>query len=129
MLQASKLIPQGRGLATALVRLESAAFNERQLWIVPGVSDTGSGVSSDAVPDVMRGEETQIAGALAANPDFDGAMCLPGTQTVLYAILRALAEAGDEILIGDPRRGREIQTMTDAEVPKCDIERSQMSVA
>lgn len=31
--------------------------------------------------DVMRGEETQIAGALAANPDFDGAMCLPGTHS------------------------------------------------
>lgn len=29
-------------------------------------------------------------------------MCLPGTQTVLYAVLRTLAEAGDEILIGDP---------------------------
>jgi arginine:pyruvate transaminase len=32
----------------------------------------------------------------------DQIMCLPGTQTVLYAVLRALAEAGDEILIGDP---------------------------
>jgi arginine:pyruvate transaminase len=32
----------------------------------------------------------------------DQVMCLPGTQTVLYAILRALAEAGDEVLIGDP---------------------------
>lgn len=32
----------------------------------------------------------------------DQIMCLPGTQTVLYAILRALAEAGDEVLVGDP---------------------------
>ena len=32
----------------------------------------------------------------------DQIMCLPGTQTVLYAILRTLAEAGDEVLIGDP---------------------------
>jgi 2-dehydro-3-deoxygalactonokinase len=31
--------------------------------------------------DVMRGEETQIAGALALDPAFDGAMCLPGTQS------------------------------------------------
>lgn len=29
-------------------------------------------------------------------------VCLPGTQTVLYAILRTLAETGDEVLIGDP---------------------------
>jgi arginine:pyruvate transaminase len=32
----------------------------------------------------------------------DQVMCLPGTQTTLYAILRTLAEAGDEVLIGDP---------------------------
>ena len=32
----------------------------------------------------------------------DQIMCLPGTQTVLYGVLRALAEAGDEVLIGDP---------------------------
>jgi 2-dehydro-3-deoxygalactonokinase len=31
--------------------------------------------------DVMRGEETQIAGALALHPGFDGAMCLPGTHS------------------------------------------------
>lgn len=31
--------------------------------------------------DVMRGEETQIAGFLAHNPDFDGVICLPGTHT------------------------------------------------
>ncbi|MGL4236171.1 pyridoxal phosphate-dependent aminotransferase [Tabrizicola sp.] len=32
----------------------------------------------------------------------DQVMCLPGTQTVLYAVLRALAESDDEVLIGDP---------------------------
>ena len=31
--------------------------------------------------DVMRGEETQIAGFLALNPDWDGVICLPGTHT------------------------------------------------
>ena len=32
----------------------------------------------------------------------DQVMCLPGTQTVLYAVLRTMVEAGDEVLIGDP---------------------------
>ena len=32
-------------------------------------------------PDVMRGEETQIAGILARDPGFDGCACLPGTHT------------------------------------------------
>ncbi|MFN3723252.1 MAG: 2-dehydro-3-deoxygalactonokinase [Paracoccaceae bacterium] len=31
--------------------------------------------------DVMRGEETQIAGALALHPAFDGVICLPGTHS------------------------------------------------
>lgn len=30
--------------------------------------------------DVMRGEETQIAGFLALNPGWDGVICLPGTH-------------------------------------------------
>ena len=32
----------------------------------------------------------------------DQIMCLPGTQTTIYGILRTLVEAGDEVLIGDP---------------------------
>ena len=39
------------------------------------------GVMQAAPPDVMRGEETQIAGVLTARPDFDGIICLPGTHT------------------------------------------------
>jgi arginine:pyruvate transaminase len=32
----------------------------------------------------------------------DQFLCLPGTQTVLYTVLRALVENGDEVLVGDP---------------------------
>jgi 2-dehydro-3-deoxygalactonokinase len=32
-------------------------------------------------PDVMRGEETQIAGILSADSSFEGVLCLPGTHT------------------------------------------------
>lgn len=42
--------------------------------MVPGIMQTSP-------PDVMRGEETQIAGYLSKNPDFDGIICLPGTHT------------------------------------------------
>ena len=44
------------------------------MWIVPGLSQS-------APPDVMRGEEVQIAGFQALNPNFDGVLCLPGTHT------------------------------------------------
>ena len=43
--------------------------------IVPGLSQT------TPHPDVMRGEETQIAGVLRLRKDFDGCACLPGTHT------------------------------------------------
>lgn len=42
--------------------------------LVPGLKQVKS-------PDVMRGEETQIAGALALKPGFDGVICLPGTHS------------------------------------------------
>ncbi|MEM1159816.1 MAG: 2-dehydro-3-deoxygalactonokinase [Pseudomonadota bacterium] len=39
------------------------------------------GLSQDAPADVMRGEETQIAGFLASESGFSGTICLPGTHT------------------------------------------------
>jgi 2-dehydro-3-deoxygalactonokinase len=39
------------------------------------------GLKQDAPPDVMRGEETQIAGHLALTTGFDGIVCLPGSHT------------------------------------------------
>ena len=41
--------------------------------IIPGIAQ------SDPA-DVMRGEETQIAGLLARHPAFEGTVCLPGTH-------------------------------------------------
>lgn len=39
------------------------------------------GLKQENPADVMRGEETQIAGVLALHPQFDGALCLPGTHS------------------------------------------------
>lgn len=43
-------------------------------FVVPGLKQLDP-------PDVMRGEETQIAGFLARNPGWDGVIVLPGTHT------------------------------------------------
>jgi len=40
-----------------------------------------SGISQTHQPDVMRGEETQIAGFLNETPNFNGSICLPGTHS------------------------------------------------
>ncbi len=39
------------------------------------------GLSQDRPADVMRGEETQVAGVLALHPGFDGTICHPGTHS------------------------------------------------
>lgn len=39
------------------------------------------GLSQSKPADVMRGEETQLAGALVLYPNFDGVFCLPGTHS------------------------------------------------
>lgn len=64
-------------LATGLIRVETARGTP--LAIVPGVLKPGE------LPDVMRGEETQIVGALAGDPSLsdegDGVLIgLPGTH-------------------------------------------------
>jgi 2-dehydro-3-deoxygalactonokinase len=45
-----------------------------RVWIAPGLKQTSPA-------DVMRGEETQIAGALRLMPGYDGVFCLPGTHS------------------------------------------------
>lgn len=60
------------GIERALqVKTEDPRIN---VFIVPGVKQ-------NAPADVMRGEETQIRGFMAAHPNFDGVICLPGTHT------------------------------------------------
>lgn len=45
-----------------------------RVFVVPGLKQ-------EKPADVMRGEETQVAGFLAKNPNWDGVICLPGTHT------------------------------------------------
>ena len=40
-----------------------------------------AGICQSQPADIMRGEETQIAGFLAMHPDYKGVLCLPGTHS------------------------------------------------
>lgn len=62
-------------IAAGMLRMEDA--EGRPIAIVPGVMVR----SADRDGDVIRGEETQIVGLLAAEPDFDGVVVLPGTHS------------------------------------------------
>ena len=57
-------------------RVVMAPTNDPRLSvsIIPGLKQTQPA-------DVMRGEETQIAGALRLMPNYDGVFCLPGTHS------------------------------------------------
>jgi 2-dehydro-3-deoxygalactonokinase len=57
-------------------RLCPVRWAEREAWIVPGLVDHSGGV-----PDVMRGEETQLIGALGELGPGSHLVCLPGTHS------------------------------------------------
>jgi 2-dehydro-3-deoxygalactonokinase len=67
-----------RDLAQHLVAIDverAGAFWAGHSWIAPGVA-----VDTAAQPDVMRGEECQILGALLQSEKTDGIFILPGTH-------------------------------------------------
>ncbi len=75
--------PAGAGdLAGKLVSVSSPAGHAA--WLVPGVMRT----DEDGVPDVMRGEETQIVGCLAEGDPPRRLFVLPGTHSK-WAIVEA----------------------------------------
>ncbi|MBR3370925.1 MAG: 2-dehydro-3-deoxygalactonokinase [Rhodobacteraceae bacterium] len=62
-------VPLGNTLACAPTRDLRLSVH-----VVPGLKQLSPA-------DVMRGEETQVAGFLARNPGWDGVICLPGTHS------------------------------------------------
>ncbi len=62
-------------IATAMVEVRWGA--DRRAWIAPGLTCR----DESGVPDVMRGEEVQICGALAMLPAHPTWVCLPGTHS------------------------------------------------
>ncbi len=74
-------LPAGAGeLAAALVRRKLP--DRRTVWFVPGLTTENAGI-----PDVMRGEETQIVGAKALGAG-NGVFVLPGTHSK-WSLVRA----------------------------------------
>src|SRR5262245_14614086 len=66
--------PAGAGdIVNALAHIQ---WGELSIALVPGLS-----TENDGMPDVMRGEEMQIFGALALSGERDGLFLLPGTHS------------------------------------------------
>ena len=52
-------------------------------------------------PDVMRGEETQIAGFLAGRPGHEGTLCLPGTHTKWVRVAEGQVQGFRTMMTGE----------------------------
>ena len=65
-------------------RLQRVEFEQTPAFIVPGVT----GFDTAGVREVMRGEETQVLGAMEALPE-DAVVCLPGTHSKWVRVNRA----------------------------------------
>ena len=81
-----------RDLASQLATFEHGG---RAVAIVPGVAMAGDR------PDVMRGEETQIAGLLERRPHFSGTVVLPGTHSKWVRVSHGRIQSFHTYMTGD----------------------------
>jgi 2-dehydro-3-deoxygalactonokinase len=63
-------------LAAILKHAVAVPGQDRDIRILPGIAQRDR-----AAPDVMRGEETQLLGALGADATDEAVVCLPGTHS------------------------------------------------
>ena len=77
-------------------RLTQAPAKDPRLkvLIIPGLSQLQPA-------DVMRGEETQIAGFMAEHPDFVGTICLPGTHSKWVSVAGGTVHAFKTYMTGE----------------------------
>lgn len=81
------MVGSRQGWCEAAYRTVPCTPLDRAALVMAPVSDPrlrvaiAPGLKQTTPPDVMRGEETQIAGALRLLPGYDGVLCLPGTHS------------------------------------------------
>jgi 2-dehydro-3-deoxygalactonokinase len=63
-------------LALILERAVPVPVQSRDIWILPGIAQR-----DPRAPDVMRGEETQLLGALGVDAAGEAVVCIPGTHS------------------------------------------------
>jgi 2-dehydro-3-deoxygalactonokinase len=86
--------PAGAGdIVKALARIE---WGELAIALVPGLS-----TENDSMPDVMRGEETQIFGALALSGQSDSLFLLPGTHSKWATVRNGRIESFRTFMTGE----------------------------
>ena len=85
-----------REIAAGMRRLESAAIR-RELWLVPGLSCA----DAHGVPDVMRGEETQLCALLPLLGPGTHTVLLPGTHSKHVRVVDGHIEGFSTFMTGE----------------------------
>src|SRR3546814_1787222 len=80
---------------------------EAEAWIVPGLLDE----SRPGQPDVMRGEEAQVLGALAALPTAGGLICLPGTHSKWVRVAEGVVQSFATYMTRSEEHTSELQSL------------------
>jgi 2-dehydro-3-deoxygalactonokinase len=80
------------GFDEIAAKLVSVGWENRKGWIVPGLSCSDTA----GVPDVMRGEETQILGC-----GVEGTICLPGTHSKWVEVKKGRIERFSTAMTGE----------------------------
>jgi 2-dehydro-3-deoxygalactonokinase len=80
------------GFEEIAAKLVNVSWANREGWIVPGLSCSDTA----GVPDVMRGEETQILGC-----GVDGTICLPGTHSKWVQVNKGRIERFSTAMTGE----------------------------
>ena len=70
------------------------ASDNPRILICPGIKQMDP-------PDVMRGEETQIAGFLVGEPGFEGVVCLPGSHSKWVEVSEGKIRAFQTFMTGE----------------------------
>jgi 2-dehydro-3-deoxygalactonokinase len=86
-------IPCPAGLEEIAARLEPVPFEGARAFIVPGLSVQ----DAEGVPEVMRGEETQILGIDAV----DALICLPGSHSKWAVVAQGRIESFTTYMTGE----------------------------
>lgn len=95
------------GWQEAPYRMVPAALSQVAATAKPATRDSRismtilPGLAQAEPANVMRGEETQIAGFLSARPDFSGVICLPGTHSKWVDVSNGTVERFSTFMTGE----------------------------
>ncbi|MCA6115662.1 2-dehydro-3-deoxygalactonokinase [Bradyrhizobium sp. WSM 1738] len=83
-------------LASILQRAVAVPGQDRDIRILPGIAQRDR-----EAPDVMRGEETQLLGALGLNAAGDALVCMPGTHSKWVSVHGGTVERFATFMTGE----------------------------